>query len=544
MTQPLRVVILKPSKYAVDGYVERFRWGFMPNGTVPHVRSMTPAELSGTSLEVHAIDEYVHTELGYLSLLRRLRGGRTLLALVGVQSHQLHRALDLAAFALRHGCLAVIGGPHAMTCDTADLQGRGVSFAQAEAELIWSEILADAAAGELKPVYGREQRWQQELEATAILPPRRRDLTRYVVPMLGLYPARGCPFLCNFCSVIKIAGRRIRSQSIATTMASLRAAKAAGVRLIMFTSDNFNKYPEAEALLAAMIEERLKLPFFVQCDTQIARQEGLVERLARAGCFQIFVGVESFNRRTLLAAKKGQNRPETYRDIVRLCRAHGISSHFSNIIGFPDQTERDVHHHMEVLRGLSPTCASFYILCPIPGTEQYDDFMAAGLVTEKNLDRFDTTCLTWRHPFFSPRQLSESLFACYRTFYSSRHTLQNLRDDLSCRAGKARLTEMAKSVGMWLFNRYCAWRRTHPMSGGMARVRQDGVRDFMSLRQKTFGHELAPLPRSLQLSVADSRLNGVIEPRRREGRSQGAAPPPSSRPEASTPLRPVLPALK
>ena len=127
----------------------------------------------------------------------------------------------------------------------------------AEAELIWSEILHDAAEGELQPVYGRERRWQQEIEAPVVVPPSRRDLSRYAIPMLGLYPARGCPFLCNFCSVIKIAGRKIRSQSVATTLASLRAAKAAGVRTIMFTSDNFNKYPEAEALLTAMIDERL-----------------------------------------------------------------------------------------------------------------------------------------------------------------------------------------------------------------------------------------------------------------------------------------------
>src|ERR1700681_1623898 len=121
--------------------------------------------------------------------------------------------------------------------------------------------------GVLRPVYGQERRWQHELEAPEIVPPSRKELSRYVVPMLGLYPARGCPFVCNFCSVIKIAGRRIRSQSIATTLASLRAAKAAGVRLIMFTSDNFNKYPDAEALLSTMIEERLGLEFFVQCDT-------------------------------------------------------------------------------------------------------------------------------------------------------------------------------------------------------------------------------------------------------------------------------------
>ena len=539
MSQPLRVVILKPSKYTADGSVERFRWGFMPNSTVPYVRSMTPAAVNGAPTEVHAIDEYVHTDLRYLSLLRRPKGGQTLLALVGVQSHQFHRALDLAAYARRNGCMAVIGGPHVMTCETTPLQGRGVSFAQAEAELVWPEILQDAAEGELKPVYGREQRWQQELDAPEIVPPGRKDLGRYVIPMLGLYPARGCPFLCNFCSVTKIAGRRIRSQSIATTMASLRAAKAAGVRLIMFTSDNFNKYPEAEDLLAAMIEERLGLQFFVQCDTQIARQERLAALLAKAGCFQMFVGVESFNRQTLLAAKKGQNRPETYRDIVRLCRAHGISSHFSNIIGFPQDSEREIHEHLEVLCALSPTWASFYVLCPIPGTEQYDDFMAAGLVTEKNLDRFDTTCLTWRHPCLSAEQLSQLLFTCYRKFFSLRHAVRNLRE-LRSHARTAIVGQMMGSAAMSLFSRHCARRRTHPMSGGVARVRLDGAKDLMALRRQTFGFDLAPLPRSLQLSAADSRLGGAFEPRVRANLAQAASAPLSGRFEAPAASRTSL----
>jgi hypothetical protein len=158
----LRVVIFKPSKYTASGSVERFHWGFMPNSTVPYIRSMTPAVVAGSPVEIHSIDEYVHTDLGYLSLLSRPPGGRTLLALVGVQSHQFHRALDLAAYARQNGCMVVVGGPHVMTCDTSMLRGRGVSFAQAEAELIWSEILHNAADGELQPVYGRDRRWQQD----------------------------------------------------------------------------------------------------------------------------------------------------------------------------------------------------------------------------------------------------------------------------------------------------------------------------------------------------------------------------------------------
>lgn len=518
MPQSLQVVIIKPSKYLADGFVERFRRGFMPNSTVPYMRSMVPPEVDGMPVETHSVDEYVHTDLKYLKLLSHPQGNRTLVALVGVQSHQFHRALDLAAYAHSHGCLTVIGGPHVMTCDTSMLHGCGVSFAQAEAELVWPEILHDAATGELQPVYGNDRRWQQELASPVLAPPSRNDLVRYVIPMLGVYPARGCPFLCNFCSVTKIAGRRIRSQSIATTLASLRAAKAAGVRTIMFTSDNFNKYPEAEELLAAMAEEKLGLKFFVQCDTQIARQGHLVELLGRAGCFQMFVGAESFNRQTLLAAQKGQNRPETYRDIVRLCREHGISSHFSNIIGFPQDTEQEVYEHLKVLRELAPTWASFYILCPIPGTEQYDDFLAERLITEQNLDRFDTTCLTWRHPMLSRQRLSELLFECYRKFFSLDHALQNIRN-LPFRNGTGRLAETMGSLAMSLFVRYCAWQQTHPMSGGVTRARLDGVDAFLPLRKELFGFELVPLPKSLQLPDTENQLNQILASRRQPQRA-------------------------
>ena len=65
---------------------------------------------------------------------------------------------------------------------------------------------------------------------------------------------------------------------------------------------------------------------------------------------------------------------------------------------------------------------------------------------------------------------------------------------------------------MSLFSRYCAWRQTHPMSGGIMRVRRDRVKDYLSLRKQACGFELAPLPRSLRLSEADRLLNRVINP--------------------------------
>jgi hypothetical protein len=71
-----------------------------------------------------------------------------------------------------------------MTCDTAMLQGRDVAFSLSEAEIVWPAILEDAASGGLRPVYGRDERWQLQLDS----------------PVLRLRPAgtsAGTPFRCS-----------------------------------------------------------------------------------------------------------------------------------------------------------------------------------------------------------------------------------------------------------------------------------------------------------------------------------------------------------
>jgi radical SAM superfamily enzyme YgiQ (UPF0313 family) len=503
----LRVVIVKPGKYAADGFVERFRRGFMPNSTVPHLASMTPRLVGGRRCEVETIDEYVETDCDYLGRFESGPGERTLVALVGVQSHQLHRALDLAAYARSRGAQTVIGGPHPMTCDTTMLQGHGAAFALSEAETIWPAILEDALFGELAPAYDGGSRWAGQLDSPVIVPPGKRSLARYAVPMLGIYPARGCPYSCNFCSVIKIAGHRVRSQPVETTLASLRAAKTSGVRFVMFTSDNFNKYPQVDELLEAMIAERIELPFFAQCDAQIHRQGDLVARMARAGCHQIFVGAESFDTEVLRGAHKFHNDPSRYAKIVALCRENGITSHFSNILGFPQDTERGILRHLETLSELAPDVASFYLLTPIPGTEQYDDFRRDGWITETNLDRYDGTCVTWRHPNLPGEELRRLLFRCYREFYRAGDVAGKLVRLLRGRRDYRLAGALFAVFGLSAMSRLAAARHVHPMAGGIARVRRDSAADYAELRRRVFGIDLAPLPGSLPLSPADEALN-------------------------------------
>lgn len=492
MTQ-LRVVLIKPSKYSIDGSVERFKKGYMPNATLWHIASLTPERIGNVPIQVMTVDEYVWQDLSYLHWLHHDPDVITLVALVGVQSHQFHRALDLAAYARHHGVRhCIIGGPHPMTCDTTSLQGRGVSFALAEAELIWRRILEDALAGELQPVYGADQRWAEQLPSVVINPPSPDDLGRYGAPILGLYPVRGCPYKCNYCSVIKISGRQVRSPDIASTLESLKRAKRAGVELIMFVSDNFNKFPGVRELLYAMIDERIGLRFFCQCDAQIAKDPELVSLLGRANCVEMFVGVESFNRKVLKASGKYHNHPEHYEEIIRLCNEAGIRPHFSNIIGFHDDNEDEIHHHLDVLRSLHPKVASFYILTPIPGTEQYDDFRKTGLITERNLDRFDATHSTWLHPNLTRERLEKMLYHCYVNYYG-----------FLLKAGGLSNEELRLAV----YYRYIAAQRIHPMSGGVDRLLVDKAVDYSALRHAVYDIDIVSLPDSLRLSTRDEMLN-------------------------------------
>lgn len=503
----LHVVLIKPSKYGLDGTVERFKKGYLPNATLNYIASLTPARFGSVPITVHTVDEYVHQDVSYLHLLHRNPNAITLLALVGVQSHQFHRALDLAAYARYHGVRhCVIGGPHPMTCDTSSLQGRGVSFALAEAELVWPQILNDALGGQLLPVYGADRRWAEQLSSVIVNPPSLEDLARYTAPMLGLYPVRGCPYKCNFCSVIKISGRQVRSPDIETTLESLRRAKRGGVEMIMFVSDNFNKFPQIQELLQAMIDERLNIRFFCQCDTQIAKDPELAAMLGRAGCLEMFVGIESFNRRTLKAAGKYHNHPEQYGEIIRMCKETGIRPHFSNIIGFPEDDEEEIRYHLDVLKELRPTVASFFILTPIPGTAQYDEFRNAGWITERNLDRFDATYPTWTHPKLTADRVENLLYHCYVSYYGFLLRTGGLSDEEQRQA---------------IYHRYTAAQRMHPMAGGVDPIRVDSAADYAALRRKTYDIDLAPLPDSLVLSASDEALNRQADWRAKVPKNQG-----------------------
>ena len=184
------------------------------------------------------------------------------------------RAYEIAAEYRRRGVPVVMGGIH-----VSYMPQEALNYADCvvigEAENTWATVLADFEAGKMQKIYHCERPDIENLRAP------RRDLLRGKYFVETVQTGRGCPIGCNFCSVTQIAGRRVRRQPHEATIETLRRAKAAGVEMVMFTSDNFNKIPGVKDLLQQMIDEDLAIPSFVQCDAMIADDEELTREERR-----------------------------------------------------------------------------------------------------------------------------------------------------------------------------------------------------------------------------------------------------------------------
>lgn len=164
-----QLILLKPSHYDDDGYVIRWWRAMIPSNSLAAIYAIAAdcaqRQVLGSdvSIDIEAIDE-MNTRIDIARLIARLRdhAGFGLVALVGVQSNQYPRALDIAREFCQAGIQVAIGGFHVSGClsmldgSAVELDAcreMGVSMFAGEAEGRFDAVLTDAAAGQLRPVY-------------------------------------------------------------------------------------------------------------------------------------------------------------------------------------------------------------------------------------------------------------------------------------------------------------------------------------------------------------------------------------------------------
>ena len=355
-----QLVLIKPSHYDDDGYVIRWWRAMIPSNSLAALygiaadcadRQVLGPEIA---IDIMAIDE-TNTRVDIAALLATFRahGDFGMVALVGVQSNQYPRALDIArpfrdaglpvAMGGFHvsGCLAMLDG-HAVGLDAC--REMGISMFAGEAEGRLDTVLRDAASGQLAPLYD----FMKDLPGIEGMPvpflPK-----QYVAHTVGLSTSfdagRGCPYQCSFCTIINVQGRKSRFRSADDVERLVRMNWAQGVHKFFITDDNFARNKEWEAIFDRLIELREKdgipLGLMIQVDTLCHKIENFVEKAKRAGVTRVFIGLENVNPDNLAAAKKRQNKITEYRKMLLAWKAQGIMTLAGYILGFPVGHARD-----------------------------------------------------------------------------------------------------------------------------------------------------------------------------------------------------------
>jgi radical SAM superfamily enzyme YgiQ (UPF0313 family) len=439
----IRVVIIKPSKYDDDGYVIRHFRGVLPSNTLACLSSLTQdaaeRKLLGNDvdLQVELFDDTVQKiPVKKIILSNRAPHQRTVIALAGVQSNQFPRAADLARKFRAGGLQVLIGGFHVtgmlalskgITPEIQELIDLGVSVVKGEVEESWGDILRDAAEDRLKPVYDFLG-CKPDLYAQPVPMIHREYLKKFVVSNFGTIDcSRGCPFNCSFCSIINVQGREMRVRSPELLMQTLRENyRRHRINFYFFTDDNFarnSSWRDIFTMLARLREEEhIPIRFMIQVDTQSHKIPDFVSFATRAGCTQVFIGMESINPDNLRAAGKMQNQVNDYKDLIAAWHHSKIATHVAYIFGFPFDTPESIKRDVLSLQNeLGVEQASFFMLTPIPGSRDHARMVQDGAYMHPDLNAYDSFHETTQHPNFAPGELEAAYRNAWKSFYSFKY---------------------------------------------------------------------------------------------------------------------------
>ncbi|MFA7255943.1 MAG: radical SAM protein [Candidatus Omnitrophota bacterium] len=483
----LHLFLIKPSKYDDEGYVIRYWKGVLPSNTLSCLNGLSEdvreRGVLGKDLawEITLIDDTVQG-IPYKKIIKESRrpGTKTAICLVGVQSNQVPRASDIAMKFREAGIDVLMGGFHVsgvmatlpdLTPELVTLRNAGVSLSAGEAEGgHWEQMLLDVIHDRIKPVYN----FLNDIPDISKAPFPRinpKHQKRYALQHFGtLDCGRGCPFGCSFCTVINVQGRKMRFRDVDLLIETVREGyRNHKISHYFFTDDNFCRHKNWEMILDRLIElkekEGIPFHFMMQLDTQAHTVPNFVEKAARAGCRQVFIGMESLNQENLKAAKKSQNDIENFKLLVDSFHDVGIVCHLAYIIGFPLDTVESVKQDIEKLMSFGAGQASFFMMTPLPGAMDYKNALAKGVLLDADLNNYDTFHETHRHPRMKPGEWLAAYEAAWKTFYS----VENM---------KRILARNLKADNYWgIFSNFMWYKNSidveggHPMISGFFRLK-------------------------------------------------------------------------
>jgi radical SAM superfamily enzyme YgiQ (UPF0313 family) len=280
----------------------------------------------------------------------------------------------------------IVGGPY-VSVAREEFAGLCRSRFIGEAETTFPAFLEALANGQpLAELY--EQAERSDMAQVPV--PRYDKLMRDAYMVATLQFSRGCPFLCEFCDIITIFGRRPRTKLPEQMLREVEAIRAAGFSTCFLVDDNFigNK-AKARAFLQELVawQEANGFPiaFLTEASVNLSEDPEFIELMVRANFREVFVGIESPRPASLLETRKVQNmRGESLAQQIQTIRDGGLTVQAGFIVGFDNDDERIFDEQFRFVQETGIGKAAIAMLTPIPTTPLYDRLLAEGRLDPGN----------------------------------------------------------------------------------------------------------------------------------------------------------------
>lgn len=255
------------------------------------------------------------------------------------------------------------------------------------------------------------------------LPTQAYSDTLLTTPFTFIVTARGCPYLCNYCSWPHVMfGHKIRKrdpQKIADEVEY--CIKKYHLKSFKFFDDTFTcDKRHVKSVCEELIRRGIRTPWI--CNARVdTLDEETMRLMKRAGCYLFKIGVESGSQEILDWTRKG-TKLEQIRSFFRLMKGVGIQSFASFMVGYPQETPETIKQTFNLAKEIQPDMCQFVILQPLPGTELWDWMQGKGMIPKdlswgSYITGEGYVDLVFRHPRFSQKELHKICSELWSGYY-------------------------------------------------------------------------------------------------------------------------------
>ncbi len=483
-TKKFHLILIKPSHYDDEGYVIQWVRSSIPSNTMAAIYGLAldcaERKILGNDvqLSITALDE-TNTRIKPRELARMVHdaGGHGLIAMVGVQTNQFPRAMDLAREFRRSKLPVCIGGFHVSGClamlrtipsDLQQAMDEGMSLFAGEVEGHLDRLLQDAHSGQLQSLYN-VMKDPPGLEGQPVPYLPAHLVHRMSGARTSFDAGRGCPFLCSFCTIINVQGRKSRFRTPDDIEQLVRTNLAQDIHKFFVTDDNFSRNQAWEPILDRLIqlreEEGLQFKITIQVDTMCHKIPRFIDKAGRAGVDRVFIGLESINPDSLEGSRKHQNKITEYRSMLQAWHRVGALTLSGLILGFPTDTPESITRDILIIQKELPIdLLYFFILTPLPGSQDHKELYEQGVDLATDMNTYDSVHVTMPHARMSEKELLHAYHQAWDTYYTLEHVETVIR--------RAKKWQFSMNKVKWMMLSFYAAAKVegvHPMDSGVFR---------------------------------------------------------------------------